>query len=299
MKKLKDLNQQQQLKSKFEKPVSKHLYDISTTNNHFMAVSDISELIALNLTYNQCIMKYFDRIDQILTNFKNVTENKVVYDPTKHKTHRDLIGLIDSYLLFKYYENYNQFNSARLKSLSTNGALSWLHVPYNNFYGRQFSNQQILLLKSLVLGAKITSKSNINCNLCGEKLDQFGYHALSCRFKGLMTIRHDAICDKMFSYCKMANLDVEQEKRYEQDVDGNKTRIEGRPGDIKINNYFTSTTLPDGVQHRHLYVDFTVANIYDKSYINKAAKQRAAIANDKEIHKLKKYQNRPNIMGIG
>ena len=97
----------------------------------------------------------------------------------------------------------------------------------------------------------------------------------------------------------MANLDVQQEQRYEDDENGNKVRIEGRPGDIKINNYFTTSQLPRGVEHRHLYIDVTVANIFAKSYLSTAAKKRSAIAQSKEIHKLKKYQNCPNIMGIG
>ena len=41
-------------------------------------------------------------------------------------------------------------------------------------------------------------------------------------------------------------MEVEQEKRYEDDGKGGKQRIEGRPGDIKIINFFTTTKLPNG-----------------------------------------------------
>ena len=220
------------------------------------------------------------------------------YDCTKHTTHRNLIELVDQYLLTEYYSDFTKWDSARLKSLSTNGALSWLKVPYNNIFGRQFTNQEMIILKSLVLGAKIVT-TNSKCNLCGKDLDLYGHHALSCTHKGLMTGRHDAICDKIFYYCKKAKMEVEQEKRYEDDGNGGKQRIQGRPGDLKIINFFTTSKLPDGCTHRNLYVDATVVNIYADTYIGKASVKRGVMAQEKEKHKSKKYQNNPNIMGIG
>ena len=114
-----------------------------------------------------------------------------------------------------------------------------------------------------------------------------------------MTKRHDEICDKLYYFCQLAGLDVQQEQRYEIDVNNNKVRIEGRPGDIKINNYYTETTLPENMTDRDVYIDVTVANICADTYIKQASKKRAVIAQAKEKHKLKKYQNNPNIMGIG
>ena len=114
-----------------------------------------------------------------------------------------------------------------------------------------------------------------------------------------MTIRHDAICDKIYKYCKKAGLDVEKEKRYEIDKDGNNTRVHGRPGDIKINNYFTNAILPTGITQRHMYYDATIVNLTRKSYLTKASKKRLVIGIEKELHKSRKYQNLPNIKGIG
>ena len=175
-----------------------------------------------------------------------------------------------------------------------------MNVPYNNAFGKRFSNQQFILCKTLYLGSKVTQKTQINCNVCKQQnIDQYGHHALSCTGDSLMTKRHDAICDKLFDFCKMADLDVEKEKRYEDDGQGNMVRIQGRPGDIKINNYYTNTTLPKGITNRDIYIDVTVANITCDTYIDKASKKRGAIAALKEIHKEKKYQNNPNIKGIG
>ena len=296
---LDNMDSQFRQKSRFDKKISKHLIEISLKFNHSMAYNKIDLLISQNIVFSKCITSYFDRVEQILLEFTNVTENTVQYDPTQHTTHRDLITLMDHYFLTKYYKNCDKYNSARLKSQSTNGASKWMHVPYHSILGKKFSNQQFLLPKSLYLGAPITQKKMINCNVCNEKnIDQFGYHALSCPCDGLMTKRHDAICDKLFEYCEMADLKVEKEKRYESDQNGNMVRITCRPDDIKIYNYITTTVIPKGYDCRDIYIDVTVANITANTYIEKASKKRGAIAALKEIHKDNKYKNKLNIKGI-
>ena len=53
------------------------------------------------------------------------------------------------------------------------------------------------------------------------------------------------------------------------------------------------------ISHSYVYIDVTVANICADTYIKQASKKRAVIAQFKEKHKLKKYQDNSNIMGIG
>ena len=55
-------------------------------------------------------------------------------------------------------------------------------------------------------------------------------------------------------------MKVEKEKRYESDENGNMVRIKGRPGDIKIYDYITTTIIPKGYDSRDIYIDVTVAN---------------------------------------
>ena len=65
-------------------------------------------------------MKYRDRVDRAIMRFNQVTQNTVIYDPTKHSTHKDLIDLVDQFLLFQIYQTYTKYDSARIKCLSGN-----------------------------------------------------------------------------------------------------------------------------------------------------------------------------------
>ena len=44
-------------------------------------------------------MKYRNHVDNAIIRFNTVTQHKVTYDPTKHSTHKELIDLIDQFLL--------------------------------------------------------------------------------------------------------------------------------------------------------------------------------------------------------
>ena len=76
---------------------------------------------------------------------------------------------------------------------------------------------------------------------------------------------------------------------------GNLVRIPGRPGDIKIHDFFTSSDHSNG--HRDLYLE--VGNVSASSYVKNAAKTRLFVANEKEKDKNGKYLNTYNIWGLG
>ena len=138
--------------SKYDSKVSKHLNSISLEYNSFMATKNINKLLSMNLIYNKIITFYHDRVKQAILRFTDVTENMVQYDPMKHRSHRQLVDLVDLYLLRKFYQDNSIMDSARLKCLSNNGSISWLHVPYDVHYGKQFTNREFILAKSLILG---------------------------------------------------------------------------------------------------------------------------------------------------
>ena len=65
-----------------------------------------------------------------------------------------------------------------------------------------------------------------------------------------------------------AGFDVQKEQTYENNINGHKARI-------KINNYYTTSNLPNDCKSRHLYIDLTFTNILAPSYVKIAAKQNA------------------------
>ena len=96
----------------------------------------------------------------------------------------------------------------------------------------------------------------------------------------------------LYDLLNQAGYTVEKEKRY----DNNNIRITGRPGDLKILNYFVDD---DSINADDLYIDITVPNIYADKYIDTAKDHRAKIANNSENNKSTKYENREDIRGLG
>ena len=88
---------------------------------------------------------------------------------------------------------------------------------------------------------------------------------------------------------------VLKEQIHKDDGNGGKLTIERRPGDIKINNYFITASKLKSADHRDLYIDFTVVNIFSDSYIDLSSKKRGEIARKKEKHKDSEYHKKPNI----
>ena len=64
--------------------------------------------------------------------------------------------------------------------------------------------------------------------------------------------------------------------------------INGVPGDILIKNW----------QNKELYLDIVVGNIFNKSYVRRAASERLYVASQKEIIKIKKYGYKDNIVQL-
>ena len=272
-----NLDQQFKDSTILDDPIPKYVCEIAAQYQHKMATNNIVELISQNLIFSKVMVKYRDRVGSAILRFNTKAKHKVQYDPTKRTTHRDLIRLVVQFLLTEFYNGHTIYDSARLKCTSSNGALAWLNVAYNDIFGRKFTNRESVLSKSLVLRSKITNILDYPCDCCMEKMDCYGYHALSCPAKGMITQRHDAICDKLFDFCIVAKLQVQKEQRYQDDGNGGKIRIHGHPGDIKIINYFSTSEKPKDAVGLDLYIDCTVVNIFADTYINTSSKKRGEL----------------------
>ena len=129
---------------------------------------------------------------------------------------------------------------------------------------------------------------------CGIEMDKMGYHCLHCEHTGFVTMRHDAICDVLYEYMKMAGFEVLKEQRYENTKTG-KIRINKRPGDLMVKGWKFDKLNKIG----RMYFDVTVGNIFCKTYVHGAANQRLCVANKKEYLKDKDNKFREDCNGLG
>ena len=224
--------------------------------------------------------------------FNSFVGPRMCFNEFVHKTHKQLLNMMDRKLREKFEIHANKFDHARIKSISNNGALSWLNVMYNFAIPRVLSNQQTFIALSLVAGLPIVTQDQIQCQKCGIVMDKMGYHCLHCVKSGYLFIRHDRICDVLFEYMKKAGFDVQKEARY-HDTGKGKVRILRRPGDILVNDW----KFDDGHTGK-MYFDITVGNIFCDTYINGAARKRLYVAELRQKEKDKDY-NQDDINGLG
>ena len=112
-----------------------------------------------------------------------------------------------------------------LKLVSMPGAGAWLTAPPVQD-GREISTQLFQVAVQRRLRCKV-STSESWCPACGDPLDQFCDHALSCSCKGNRTVRHNAIRNVVFDESMRAGMNAVKEKP---------GLLPGRPGEDGINS---------------------------------------------------------------
>ena len=188
----------------------------------------------------------------------------------------------------------NKYDCARMKGLSNNGSRAWAKAPYNQIIGIEFENCELNILNSIVLGCEIVRHEQ-DCKMCGQKMDKYGYHALSCPNGGGGTHRrHEIIKNVLNKKFIEAGFETKLEQRYQMNENGQYRKVDGVPGDILVKN----VNLEGSENERHMYYDVTVSNIFEASYINNTSKTRAWLLGKKEKEKSKKYNNMPNVKGL-
>ena len=232
---------------------------------------------------------YGHRLQYNIDELNQLLAPKYIYDMNIHNKHNKIIELMDKNNLDKINEIGNENDKARLLTLSCNGAMAWLNVPWNMYWSTQYDNKKFFTLIALILGAKLRDNKYI-CKACKEEVDEYGHHALHC--KGIkndnLIKRHDVLCDELARWFKRAGFNPIMEARYH-----NGKRLMERPGDIKIENLVIEDNDP-----MDIYLDITVGNIFAGSYI-KMAQKRMGLAKELELKKSQKYGNRADIMGLG
>ena len=90
---------------------------------------------------------------------------------------------------------------ARLQLFSAPGASRWFDAAPSSTLDRQLTSKELSVSLDLLLGVDVFDVSCICC-FCGSVSDTNGIHALSCTAGGDITLRHNAVRDIIFHFCR-------------------------------------------------------------------------------------------------
>ena len=165
----------------------------------------------------------------------------------------------------------NQFARARLLASAQPESGAWANViPVPNL-GTQLSPEELRIAIALRIGSKVCEKHRCRC---GEYVDEYGFHLLSCRFSEGRLPRHTAINDIIFRALKSSATPAILE-----------------PTGLNRDN----NTRPDGVtifpfsRGKALSWDATCVNTYAECSVNATAGTAGLAAKKAEDDKRKTY----------
>ena len=136
---------------------------------------------------------------------------------------------LDNQLLSSLVEASTVANKARLLSVSSPHAASWLSMPPCERQGLHLEPSQFQVAVKWWLG--LDTSGDAQCALCPEKsLDPLGHHATTCKRDGDVVYRYNRLCDIVAESCRRAHLSVHLEVGHNLIPDHSNTR----PADILI-----------------------------------------------------------------
>ena len=143
-----------------------------------------------------------------------------------------LSNKIDNHLFNILYEQSSAADRARLLSVSSPHAASWVSVIPSEGLGLHLQPSEFQVAIKWWLGLD-TSCGSI-CPLCpGRVLDPLGHHALTCKRGGDVVTRHNKLRDTLAETCRRAHLSVKVEAGSNLTKDHSHTC----PADILVPNW--------------------------------------------------------------
>ena len=143
-----------------------------------------------------------------------------------------LSNKIDNHLFNILYEQSSAADRARLLSVSSPHAASWVSVIPSEGLGLHLQPSEFQVAIKWWLGLD-TSCGSI-CPLCpGRVLDPLGHHALTCKRGGDVVTCHNKLRDTLAETCRRAHLSVKVEAGSNLTKDHSHTR----PADILVPNW--------------------------------------------------------------
>ena len=137
--------------------------------------------------------------------------------------------ILDNHLFSSLLEASTIANKARLLSVSSAHAASWLSVPPCERQGLHLDPSQFQVAMKWWLG--LDTSGGTQCALCPEKsLDPLGHHATTCKCGGDVVFRHNRLRDIVAETCRRAHLSIHLEVGQNLSHDHSNTR----PADILV-----------------------------------------------------------------
>ena len=210
--------------------------------------------------------------DAAIREFNSLFESSVEENYSQH----DLQNVLDNALTNHIMANSSLRDQARLNTVRTPHAGSWLRAIPNPKLGLSMTKQECVTACKVWLGLPLFPPPcrGIRC-ICGKVLDEFGDHLLGCGRRALRTKRHNALRDIIFHHVLSDNSDC----KLEQGCSSSNYKI---PGDIFH---------PDFLDGRSGYFDVTVRNSMLPQFISPAASQPGAAAEAGEKEKDGKHND--------
>ena len=151
--------------------------------------------------------------------------------PTKSHFQHDLSQRIENCQFHALYNSGSLADRARLLSISSAHASSWLQVVPSPRQSCDMATSEMQWGIKWWLGLPLTPELGV-CAYCPDKaLD--AHHAVTCKFGGDVVARHNALRNAIFDFCKRALLNPKLEAGAGL---GHERRLT-RPADILIPNW--------------------------------------------------------------
>jgi hypothetical protein len=178
---------------------------------------DVVDSISNQLPENSTLAQW--RVEHILPPAERIVEDKHFEQRFwSEKVHLQLKNELAASLPLR--------DQVRLRDLAAEHAGGWLTVIPNDNLGSRFSAGEFQLLVEFRLGLPLLPDSAAGhpCDKCGQPLDVFGDHILTCRHNGLWK-RHNILRDALCDITTAAGIRCETEA---------KVRDKKRPADLLV-----------------------------------------------------------------
>eukprot|EP00731_Ephydatia_muelleri_P004695 Em0002g871a len=148
-----------------------------------------------------------------------------------------LSSMLDTHMFNLMLENSSTADRARLLSVSSAHASSWLSVVPSQGLGLHLDPPVHQIAIKWWLGLDTSQRSQ--CALCpGIALDPLGHHAITCKRGGDVVTRHNTLRDVLAEICHRAHLGVQVEAGNDLNAD----HSHNGPADLLLTNWATCKT---------------------------------------------------------